>query len=205
MEARAAMSCAFVKYGRGVMTLTDTQHQILDAVELVIVREGLGGASMRQFAEEADVSLGLLSYHFDGKESLLVAAFTRAATRLFNASKQSAAEVSSPEDKVVAFVRGSFSDDFLDSDHLQLRISLWSVAMTDDEVAALDAHYFERYSRELSALIATARPELRADEHRRRAVDVVSLANGLWLNWARYQNPDDLERGLVLCEKLALG
>ena len=59
------------------MTLTETQEAILDAVQSVIVREGVGGASMRQVAETADVSLGLLSYHFDDKDSLIAAAFKR--------------------------------------------------------------------------------------------------------------------------------
>ena len=50
------------------------------AVQSVIVRDGVRGTSMRQVAQEADVSLGLLSYHFDGKDSLIVAAFERATS-----------------------------------------------------------------------------------------------------------------------------
>ena len=66
------------------MSSDDTQEQILDAVQAVIVRDGVRGASMRQVAQQADVSLGLLSYHFDGKEQLVVAAFQRATERLMD-------------------------------------------------------------------------------------------------------------------------
>ena len=60
------------------MAGAETQDVILDAVQSVIVRDGVRGASMRQVALEADVSLGLLSYHFDDKNSLILAAFERA-------------------------------------------------------------------------------------------------------------------------------
>ena len=64
------------------MHFSETQEQILDAAMDVIVRDGLDSTSMRAVAEEADVSLGLLSYHFEGKEKLVVAAFQRATERL---------------------------------------------------------------------------------------------------------------------------
>ena len=60
----------------------DSQEQSLDAVAEVIVRDGVRGASMRTVAQEAGVSLGLLSYHFTDKSSLITAAYARAADRL---------------------------------------------------------------------------------------------------------------------------
>ncbi|MEM7091952.1 MAG: TetR family transcriptional regulator C-terminal domain-containing protein [Actinomycetota bacterium] len=183
----------------------DSQTQILDAVQAVIVRDGVRGASMRQVAQEADVSLGLLSYHFDDKESLIVAAFERATARLREASEQAMADITDPRERVRGFLRGAFSDEFLDGDYLRLRISLWAVALTDDSVAAVDARFFEEYAEEFRTLIADARPDLSTEAVRSRAIDAIALSNGIWLNWARYANADDLELGLQRCEEIALG
>lgn len=186
------------------MTTSDTQEQILDAVQSVIVRDGVRGASMRQVAQEADVSLGLLSYHFDDKDSLIVAAFERASTTLREACVEAAAAVDGADEKVVAFLRASFGDEFLDGDYLRLRVSLWAVSLTDPELAKIDAAFYEQYSSALRDLIRSARPGLAESDTAARTADMIALSNGLWLDWARYQNAENLERGLVACEHLGL-
>lgn len=182
----------------------DTQEQILDAVQAVIVRDGVRGASMRQVAQQADVSLGLISYHFDDKESLIAAAFERATTRLREASEEVIAGIEDPAARVRAFLRSSFDEEFLEGDYLRLRISLWAVALTDDAIAAVDARFFEEYASALRGLIADARPDLDETEVRSRSIDAIALTNGIWLNWARYRNGDDLEFGLQRCERIIL-
>lgn len=186
------------------MTMSDTQEQILDAVQSVIVRDGVRGASMRQVAQEADVSLGLLSYHFDGKDSLIMAAFGRATSTLREASLEAADAVEDPDDKVKAFLRGSFTDTFLDGDYLRLRVSLWAVSLTDPDLAKVSAAFYDDYAKTLEALIKEARPELTDDELTMRTHDVIAFSNGLWLDWARFQQAEYLERGLLRCEEIAL-
>lgn len=187
------------------MTQSDTQEQILDAVQSVIVRDGVRGASMRQVAQEADVSLGLISYHFDDKESLILAALDRATTGLFQASLQASAAIDDADEKVRAFLRGGFTDEFLDGDYLRVRISLWAVALTDTAVAKVDASFFDEYAAAFRGLLQAARPDLSADEVTGRTIDAIAISNGVWLNWARFENAADLERGLQRAEAIALG
>ncbi len=182
----------------------ETQDQILDAVQAVIVRDGVQGTSMRQVALEADVSVGLLSYHFDDKENLIIAAFTRATDRLLEASHEASAVVDDPCDKVRAFHRGSFSDEFLDGDYLQLRIALWAVSLNDPVLAAIDAEYLSRYLGTLEGLLAAARPELETGVIARRTRDAFAFSNGLWLEWARHPDAAALDRGLQRCEAMML-
>jgi AcrR family transcriptional regulator len=184
--------------------LTTTQEQILDATMSCIVRDGIDGASLRNVAREADVSLGLLSYHFDDKRSLIEAAFRRATDRLYEATIQAVRQVDAPDDVVRAFIRGAFIDEFLTTDYLALRLALWAIARTDDEIAAVERHLYERYETLLAELIRAARPTLRVGAAHERATDVIVTQNGLWLNWARHQNRRDLERGLARCDEIAL-
>ena len=88
------------------MSFSETQEQILDAAMEVIVRDGLDSTSMRAVAEEAEVSLGLLSYHFDGKENLVVAAFQRAADQLITHTTERIAEAGpDPRERIRAALR----------------------------------------------------------------------------------------------------
>ncbi|NNE96708.1 MAG: TetR family transcriptional regulator [Acidimicrobiales bacterium] len=185
------------------MALTETQEQILDAAMQCIVRDGLDGATMRSVAREADVSLGLLSYHFDDKRSLIVAAFQLATDRLFTASQATLADLDDPEDRVRAYIRGAFTDEFLTPDYLALRLALWAISRSDPLIAEAESKHERRYTNRLASLIRAARPFISADEADQRATDVIVTQNGLWLNWARYQVADDLTRGLARCEAIA--
>ncbi len=184
--------------------LSDTQEQILDAAMSCISRDGIDGASMRSVAREADVSLGLLSYHFEDKRSLIVAAFQLATDRLLETTLESIDDTIDPEERVRAFVRGAFHGGFLEPDYLALRTALWAISRTDAEIAAVEAGLYKRYAREMARLIRAARPDLTATQARHRTTDVIVTQNGLWLNWARYRSRTDLRRGLDRCDSIAL-
>ena len=187
------------------MELTETQEQILDAAMSCISRDGIDGASMRNVAREADVSLGLLSYHFDDKRSLIVAAFELSTARLFEASVSSLTDVEGVDDRVRAYIRGAFHGEFLDPQYLALRLALWAISRTDPEIAAVERNLYELYADQMTELIVAARPRLSRRDARNRATDVIVTQNGLWLNWARHCNRDDLDRGLARCDDIALG
>lgn len=170
----------------------------------VILREGIGGASMRTVAKEAEVSVGLLSYHFDDKQTLILAVFQRATDRLFDACANAEEEHDDPADKFRAFLRGAFTDEFLNGSYLALRIALWALALTEDGVAEVDAEFYERYSSRFRELVSAARPELPEPIVADRVQDLIASSNGLWLNWARWQDNEALERGLKHCEDLTL-
>jgi AcrR family transcriptional regulator len=55
----------------------DRQSRILEAVLRLLSRHGISGVSMRSVAREADVALGLVSYYYEDKVSLIRAALHR--------------------------------------------------------------------------------------------------------------------------------
>ncbi|MFW2383574.1 MAG: TetR/AcrR family transcriptional regulator [Acidimicrobiales bacterium] len=187
------------------MTLTQTQEQILDAAMNCIIRDGMEGASMRSVAREAEVSLGLLSYHFDDKRTLIVAAFQLVTDRLFAASLETLEGIEDPEERVRAYIHNAFTPEFLTPDYLALRLALWAISRTDPLIAKAESKHERRYTNQLAMLIRTARPSVSKREADNRATDVIVTQNGLWLNWARYQKKADLERGLRRCEAIAFG
>lgn len=185
------------------MALTDTQEQILNAALSCIARDGLDGTSLRNVADEAEVSLGLLGYHFDDRETLLVAAFELATDRLLETSLASLVDVFDPGERVEAFIRGAFDDAFLAPDYLALRISLWAIARTNEQVEKTERKHYDRYRDKIVELLARALPRVDQGELEDRATDIIITQNGLWLNWARHRSDRDLERGLRTCVALA--
>ncbi len=187
------------------MSLTDSQEQILDAAMSCISRDGIEGASMRNVAREADVSLGLLSYHFDGKEDLIQAAFQLSCDRVYDVTFAGVDQADDALEQVRSCVRGPFHDDFLADEYLALRIGLWAIARTDPAIAEVEKTLYARYSDRLSDLIQNFDSDISAADALNRSTDVMVHQNGLWLNWSRYKNQADLDRGLAQCERLALG
>ena len=113
-------------------------------------------------------------------------------------------EPDDPTERLRIFLRGAFADEFLTADYLTLRITLWAISRTDPEMAEVERGLYIRYSRHLEQRIREAFPTLTELAARRRATDVIVVQNGLWLNWARYRDEDDLARGLRLTESIAL-
>ena len=186
-------------------TLSATQEKILDAVLACLAEGGIAGVSMRAVATEADVSLGLLNYHFDGKQALIVAAVQLACDRLLEDSAESVDGVVGADDRVRAFIRGAAADEFLSSDYLRLRLVIWAAARLHPDIGVADLRVYQEYVDRTVELIREARPDLSAEQAHQRADDVSNTQNGLWLHWARFRDEETLERGLRRCEAIALG
>ena len=181
------------------MALTETQEVILDAALACFARAGVESTRLRDVAEEAEVSLGLLGYHFDDRQTLLVAAFELATDRLLAKSLVALEGIDTPADRVEAFVRGAFDEDFLARDYLALRVSLWAIARTDELIAKTEEKHYQRYRTKMLQLLAEALPTASLADLEDRATDIIVMQNGLWLNWARHRNRRDLARGLQRC------
>lgn len=181
------------------MPLTETQEQILDAALACFARTGVESTRLRDVAEEAEVSLGLLGYHFTDRQTLLVAAFELATDRLLERSLAAIEGIAAPTDRVEAFVLGAFDEAFLAPDYLALRVSLWAISRTDELIGKTEEKHYERYRSTMLELLGEALPMANREDLEDRATDIIVMQNGLWLNWARHRNRRDLERGLARC------
>jgi AcrR family transcriptional regulator len=56
---------------------TDTKERILDAAEQLFAHHGFEGTSLRMITAKAQVNLAAVNYHFQSKETLMQAVYTR--------------------------------------------------------------------------------------------------------------------------------
>src|SRR5689334_19780389 len=107
------------------------QERILDAVLRLLAQGGISAISMRAVAREAEVSLGLVNYHYNDKTSLIRAALQRI-------EEQDVALVEpdpgvDPEERVRAALRRVADPEFLTTDYLSLRLQLWALARVHED------------------------------------------------------------------------
>ena len=58
-----------------------TRTQLIDAATEIFVRDGFGGAPLRDVAEAAELSLGMVRHYFGGKQGLYEACLRHAGQR----------------------------------------------------------------------------------------------------------------------------
>lgn len=179
--------------------LSDKENRILDAV---LARDGISAVSMRAVARQADVALGLTTYYFDDKTSLIAAALRRLGDE--------DVMIVVPDERLDAEARLRFAfrrvsdTEFLATDHLAPRLQLWSLASVEPIFAEINHDAQSHYRNGLAALIAEACPGLDHAEVQRRAADVLIIQNGMWLTSILISDPESIERSVARCEEIAL-
>lgn len=85
----------------------ERRDRIIDATLNVIAKQGVAGTTHRRVAEAADVSLGSMTYYFQGMEALLQEAFSKLAATMssqFKAQLDTAATKAQARETVINWV-----------------------------------------------------------------------------------------------------
>jgi TetR/AcrR family transcriptional regulator, transcriptional repressor of bet genes len=102
------------------------QTQIVTALMKVIARKGYAGASIQEIAQEAGLAPGLIHYHFESKQEILLALFNRLET-LVNQRMESGIRKLGRVDPLIAL--DALIDAFLALDNTsdQLSVRCWTM------------------------------------------------------------------------------
>jgi AcrR family transcriptional regulator len=180
----------------------DRQERILQAVVGLLAEQGISGVSMRAVAREAGVSLGLLSYHYEDKRSLILAALRRVEEQDIALVRPDASLA--PEERLRVALRRVAAPEYLTTEYLSLRLQLWALAQAHEDYEQINTSAQKRYREGLADLIRAARPELSRAECKRRAADIDVLQNGLWLTALLGLDRASVRRSVERCEEIAL-
>ncbi len=181
---------------------SDRHERILQAVIDLLARQGIAGVSMRAVAREAKVSLGLLSYYYEDKTSLIRAALRRVEAQDI-AMVEPDAELA-PEERLRQALHRVADPEFLTTEYLSLRLQLWALAQAHEDYEQINIEAQKRYRKGLADLIAAARPGLSRAECLRRADDVDVVQNGIWLTALLGLDRASVRRNVARSEEIAL-
>lgn len=183
--------------------VVSADERILDATLAVLASEGVAGVSMRAVAQHAEVAVGLANYYFENKTALICAALKRVGDQ--DLLLVAASDGADPDVHLRACLHKALDPKYLTRDYLSLRLQLWSLAGVDEQFAEINRAAQRRYLGGLSALIASARPDLAIEEIERRAADVLIVQNGVWLTAILVEDESALKRAAARCVELAFG
>ncbi len=184
------------------LTAAESRQHLVQAATDALMADGAAGATARNIAAKANVSVGLINHHFDSVEHLLAAAYVNLATDYLTASQAEIAAAAGPaRTRLSALVRHAFSAQNMDRGALRAWSVFWGMA--EDSVPVQNAH--RATHGRLLDLMGQLFDDLASDQicdfdTEQAALGLSSLIDGLWLNWCL--QPDNLrpEEGVALCE-----
>ncbi len=114
--------------------LGETKAKILDATFRRLAREGYAALSVREIAKDAGVNHALISYHFHGKDQLVIAVLDEANRRLLARQQQMYGAPTGFAEKW-ANARRFYQDD-LASGFVRVQAELWAASFSNAELRA---------------------------------------------------------------------
>ncbi len=173
----------------------ETRQYILDAAYRVVGRKGYGEATVEQIAEEADVSMGALYYHFPSKERLFKSLLREHIHRTLH-SFSAMPRVSSFREAIEALV--SFWIDHIQSEaeSRPLLMEFWAQATRQEWAREEVTASFRQFRDVMGAMLRTGQEAgfVRADlDIDSAAFVIVSVLEGVSLQHAVHAGSVDLE------------
>jgi len=180
----------------------DRGERILEAALRLLSQHGISGLNLRAVAREAGVGLGLISYYYEDKTTLIRAALLRIGEQ--DLALLEPDPLLAPVDQLLTSLRRVAAPRFLTTEYLSLRLQLWSLAGAHEDFEQVNIEAQKAYRARLATLIRAARPELTRAECTRRSADIDVLQNGLWLTALLGLDRASVRRCVVRCEEIAL-
>ncbi|WP_275287316.1 TetR/AcrR family transcriptional regulator [Halomonas elongata] len=166
-------------------TGNDRESVLIDATLTCIAREGISAATVRNIADYAGVTNGLIRFYFKSKDGILQAAYRRFLERLFEAAHGTIGGDMTACERLERYLLANLSPPIVTPDSLLLWANFLPLTHYDDAMADIRRHWYTRTTLAFRDLIHGALEEhghAPSDtELRRLSVAVNGLIDGLWI------------------------
>ena len=162
------------------------RQSLIDAALRCLATGGYQSASVRAITKAAGVTPGLLRYYFEEKSSLMLEAYRQFKRGALAAYLQAAADAGpEPARQLKAFTRAVLFFNADDRSEMNIWVSFQELVITDTEMAAAQAEYYDCFLEALAGWITdiyAARDEqLMPAAVRKLAIGVNSVIDGVRL------------------------
>ncbi len=161
----------------------EKRREIGEAVWRAVARRGMDSATVREIADEAGVSTGVLAHYFEDKDELLVHALRVSVERAAGRIKQRSFGRGNLE-ALRTVLREGLPLDEQSRNEYRVWLSFWGRAANSEALAAEQNHWYALWRGVVMALIEECQREgiLRADlEAGREASALIALVDGIGL------------------------
>jgi AcrR family transcriptional regulator len=162
------------------------RQQLIDATIVVLARKGYSALTVADVAKTAGLSVGIINFHFESKEKLLVSCLTHLAEEYYrNWQAALATPGASLAEKLQLVVLGDFNDKIFTPDKLAAWIAFWGETQGRPIYVEICSAYDEERAKTVGSLCEKIIKEggyKLAPNTVMRAIE--SLGDGLWLGVA---------------------
>lgn len=159
---------------------------LVAAAQESIAERGLQGATVRDIAQRAGVTSGLIRHYFTGKDEMIQAAYRHTMEAMTGLTREAIEdETLSPKTRLRHFLRACVTAPVVDPRTLSLWASFISTIHADPAMAGIHREGYLEFRHLLEGLIrdvfaVEGRP-LTAAESERHAIAVNGVLDGLWI------------------------
>lgn len=129
-------------------------ERVLDSAEKVLLHHGYAGFSTRRVAQEANIALGNLTYHFPTKAELVRALIDRLMSKYLEYSEDF---LRTPGKGLEALVRWLL-EEAPDDESMRLFREIWAMALHDDIVRQSIDDFYDRMIERVTDTLIAAHP-----------------------------------------------
>ncbi|NIF55518.1 transcriptional regulator BetI [Burkholderia sp. Ax-1724] len=168
--------------------------QLIDATLQSIDQSGLSGTTLASVAQHANISTGIVSHYFGGKDGLLEATMRHVLHDLWEATmRRRQAAKDEPRARLRAIVAANFDVSQVSSPVMKTWLAFWAESMHQPALRRLQRINTRRLHSNLCAEFEQVLPNTAA---RRAASGLAALIDGLWLRGALTGEPFDTKTAL---------
>ncbi len=180
------------------------RRELIEAAIHVIARHGRAGCTVGRVAREAQLSQGLMNFHFKSMDLLLAAAFDHLAEefdRIWRARVARAGEA--PWERLGAMIEAYFAPEVFSSEKLAVWFSFWVDADLRDEFRTASVKVERRYHRELEPEIARLLEASQSSDAEKEAARITAMltamVDGYWLQALLYPKTFRAKAAITAC------
>lgn len=173
------------------------RRQLIEATLQVIEQNGFQGATVGKIARASDLSVGIVSHYFGGKQGLLEATMRYLLSTLQqDVLRMMAERPDDPRERLMAIIDANFSGVQTDPQSAKTWLAFWTQAMHSPDLMRLQRVNERRL---LSNLMVYLRALMPLERARATAQTVAALIDGFWLRAALSEGRIEPDEAVDLC------
>ena len=163
------------------------KNELVDATLRVIASEGVKAATVRSIADEANVTQGLIRYHFRSKDELIIAAYEKHMTDLIDVAAHSASkgDYSSAKKRLAIFVQASVKPPIIDAQVIAIWAGFFQLLFHNVPMRESHKKTYNLLRNHIKVLIAQVFEEEGRDaneaELRQLSIACNAVLDGIWI------------------------
>lgn len=168
--------------------------QLIDATLQSIDQSGLSGTTLATVAQHANISTGIVSHYFGGKDGLLEATMRHILRDLWEATmRRRTAAKDEPRARLRAIVAANFDVSQVNTPVMKTWLAFWAESMHQPALRRLQRVTTRRLYSNLCAEFEKVLPRAAS---RRAASGLAAMIDGLWLRGTLTGEPFDTKAAL---------